>query len=94
MAFDSLPGLLDWYYANLEYACATNLKSLSLSHWDQDDLHAIGGNHQLLPEGYASLIGPLASGLNILTSKTVSNIKYDGDGVEVHTKQGEVCHHH
>jgi hypothetical protein len=87
----SLLGILDWYYANLEYACATNLKSLSLTHWDQDDLHAIAGNHHLIPEGYASLIGPLASGLNILTSKVVARVKYDGEGVEVYTREGEVC---
>jgi hypothetical protein len=43
-----------------------------------------------MPEGYASLIGPLASGLNIVTSKVVNRIKYDGDGVEVITKEGEV----
>ena len=29
--------LLNWHWANLEYGNATNLKQLSLKHWDQDD---------------------------------------------------------
>lgn len=36
-------GILDWYYANLEYACATDLKNLSLTHWDQDDGFSTAG---------------------------------------------------
>ena len=35
--------LLNWHWANLEYGNATNLKRLSLKHWDQDD-----GNEYLL----------------------------------------------
>ena len=29
--------ILDWHFANLEFANATPLSSLSLKHWDQDD---------------------------------------------------------
>lgn len=29
--------ILDWHFANLEFANATPLKNLSLKHWDQDD---------------------------------------------------------
>lgn len=29
--------ILDWHFANLEFANATPLQNLSLKHWDQDD---------------------------------------------------------
>lgn len=29
--------ILDWHFANLEFANATQLQNLSLKHWDQDD---------------------------------------------------------
>lgn len=48
------------------------------------------GNHYLLPEGYGSLIYPLANDLNVLTSKVATNVSYDGEGVVVTTRDNEV----
>ena len=37
--------VLDWHFANLEFANATPLSMLSLKHWDQDDEYEFMGNH-------------------------------------------------
>src|SRR4051812_21552912 len=57
--------VLDWYYANLEYACAADLSLLSLNHWDQDDQHDFTGAHLMLCDGYHSMLEPLTEGLDI-----------------------------
>ena len=48
--------ILDWHFANLEFANATPLSLLSLKHWDQDDdfefsgSHLTGGNNAFLTD--------------------------------------------
>lgn len=37
--------ILDWHFANLEFANATPLSNLSLKHWDQDDDFEFIGSH-------------------------------------------------
>ena len=37
--------IIDWHFANLEFANATPLSNLSLKHWDQDDGFAFTGSH-------------------------------------------------
>ena len=37
--------ILDWHFANLEFANATPLSNLSLKHWDQDDDFEFSGSH-------------------------------------------------
>ena len=37
--------ILDWHFANLEFANATPLTALSLKHWDQDDDFEFSGSH-------------------------------------------------
>jgi len=37
--------ILDWHFANLEFANATPLSTLSLRHWDQDDDFEFTGSH-------------------------------------------------
>lgn len=37
--------ILDWHFANLEFANATPLSLLSLKHWDQDDDFEFSGSH-------------------------------------------------
>ena len=37
--------ILDWHFANLEFANATPLSNLSLKNWDQDDDFAFTGSH-------------------------------------------------
>jgi hypothetical protein len=41
--------LLDWHFANLEFANAAPLRALSLRTWDQDDPHEMQGAHAFLP---------------------------------------------
>ncbi|XP_076247556.1 lysine-specific histone demethylase Su(var)3-3 isoform X2 [Calliopsis andreniformis] len=51
--------ILDWHFANLEFANATSLSNLSLKHWDQDDDFEFTGSH--LTGGAvlrADLLGP------------------------------------
>nr|GLL47056.1 lysine-specific histone demethylase 1 homolog 2 [Ipomoea trifida] len=74
--------LLDWHFANLEYANAGCLSNLSASHWDQDDPYEMGGDHCLLAGGNWRLIKALCKGVPIFYGKTVQTIRY-GDGVEV-----------
>jgi hypothetical protein len=41
--------LLDWHFANLEFANAAPLRTLSMRTWDQDDPHEMQGPHTFLP---------------------------------------------
>lgn len=69
-------GMLDWYYANLEYACACELTKLSLLHWDQDDSFAFEGSHLMLADGYSSMIEPLSDDVPIHMNQVVKLIEY------------------
>ena len=55
--------VLQWHLANLEYGCATNLKTVSNLEWDQDDEYNWEGDHCLLPNGFGTLVDGLAQGL-------------------------------
>ena len=44
--------LLDWHMANLEFANAAVLRTLSMRSWDQDDPYEIQGSHCFLPGAY------------------------------------------
>ena len=41
--------LMSWHMANLEFANAAEVHTLSLSQWDQDDAHELLGAHCFLP---------------------------------------------
>ncbi|KAK1391712.1 SWIRM domain-containing protein [Heracleum sosnowskyi] len=75
--------LLDWHYANLEYANAGCLSELSAAYWDQDDPYEMGGDHCFLAGGNWRLIKALCEGVPIYYGKTVQTIKYGNGGVEV-----------
>ena len=75
--------LLDWHKANLEYANAGLLTSLSLGQWDQDDPWEMGGDHCLLPGGNHRLVHALADGLPIFYGCCVERIAHGRDGVVV-----------
>ncbi|XP_021758744.1 lysine-specific histone demethylase 1 homolog 2-like [Chenopodium quinoa] len=75
--------LLDWHYANLEYANAGCLSELSASYWDQDDPYEMGGDHCFLAGGNWRLIKSLCEGVPILYGKTVNTIRYGNNGAEV-----------
>ncbi|XP_071725879.1 lysine-specific histone demethylase 1 homolog 2 [Rutidosis leptorrhynchoides] len=75
--------LLDWHYANLEYANAGCLSHLSAAYWDQDDPYEMGGDHCFLAGGNWRLIDALCDGVPIFYGKTVQTVQYGNNGVEV-----------
>lgn len=75
--------VLDWHFANLEFANATPLSLLSLKHWDQDDEFEFTGSHMTVRNGYSCLPIALSEGLNIKLSSAVKQITYNDKGVEV-----------
>ncbi|KAG0626735.1 hypothetical protein M758_2G147400 [Ceratodon purpureus] len=77
--------LFDWHFANLEYANAQLLTSLSLSDWDQDDPYEMGGDHCFLPGGNVQFVDVLSENVPILYGKTVKRISYGDGGVKVET---------
>ncbi|XP_017490597.1 PREDICTED: possible lysine-specific histone demethylase 1 isoform X3 [Rhagoletis zephyria] len=66
--------ILDWHFANLEFANATPLSNLSLKHWDQDDDFEFIGTIAL------------TEGLDIRVNTAVKTIKYFPTGVEIVTE--------
>ena len=90
--------LINWHYANLEYANASNVNSLSLSHWDQDDGYEPIGPHSMLLGGYMQiprglLLAPKP--LDVKTHRIVKKISYplegDSDAVSrIECENGEV----
>ncbi|XP_024965374.1 lysine-specific histone demethylase 1 homolog 2 isoform X2 [Cynara cardunculus var. scolymus] len=75
--------LLDWHFANLEYANAGCLSHLSAAYWDQDDPYEMGGDHCFLAGGNWRLIEALCEGVPIFYEKTVQTVRYSNEGVEV-----------
>lgn len=75
--------LLNWHFANLEYANAGCLSNLSAAYWDQDDPYEMGGDHCFLAGGNWRLIKALCEGVPIYYGKSVHTIKYGNEGVEV-----------
>ena len=49
--------LMDWHFANLEFANAARLSTLSLGSWDQDDPFEFLGSHVFLPGGFPKIQG-------------------------------------
>lgn len=77
--------LLNWHYANLEYANAANVEKLSLAGWDQDIGHEFEGEHAQVVGGYQQLPRGLwryPEQLNVRTNKAVAKIQYDSSGAE------------
>lgn len=75
--------ILDWHFANLEFANATPLNNLSLKHWDQDDDFEFIGNHTTVKSGYSCVPIALTEGLDIRVNTAVKTINYFPGGVEV-----------
>ncbi|KAI4190900.1 MAG: hypothetical protein L6R41_000501 [Letrouitia leprolyta] len=75
--------LINWHYANMEYANAVNLGKLSLSGWDQDSGNEFEGEHAQVIGGYQQVphgILQYPSPLDLHTHKPVRRISYDPDG--------------
>lgn len=77
--------VLDWHFANLEFANATPLNNLSLRHWDQDDDFEFTGSHMTVRNGYSCVPVALSEGLDIKLNTAVKSIRYSQHGVEVLT---------
>ncbi|MCJ1481028.1 hypothetical protein MMC06_001184 [Schaereria dolodes] len=75
--------LLNWHYANLEYANAANIGKLSLGGWDQDIGNEFEGEHAQVIGGYQQVprgIWRYPSRLDLRTHKVVNRIKYSSSG--------------
>jgi lysine-specific histone demethylase 1 len=72
--------ILDWHFANLEFANAVPLEHLSLKHWDQDDDFEFSGSHVTVRNGYACLPAALAEDLDIRLNTAVRQIRYNRSG--------------
>ncbi|XP_063240632.1 lysine-specific histone demethylase 1A [Bacillus rossius redtenbacheri] len=77
--------ILDWHFANLEYANATPLTNLSLENWDQDDDFEFTGSHLAVRNGYACVPYALSEGLDVRLQHAARQVRYGKDGVEVTT---------
>ena len=72
--------LLNWHFANLEYANAANLSKLSLGGWDQDVGNEFEGEHSQVIGGYVQVprgILDYPFELDVRTRMAVSQIEYD-----------------
>ncbi|MCJ1407933.1 hypothetical protein MMC19_002004 [Ptychographa xylographoides] len=89
--------LLNWHFANLEYANAANVGKLSLGGWDQDIGNEFEGEHAQVIGGYQQVprgIWQYPTQLDLRTRKAVTRISYDPkDGADnaclVETDDGE-----
>lgn len=75
--------ILDWHFANLEFANATRLNNLSLKHWDQDDDFEFIGHHTTVRNGYSCVPVALTENIDIRLNSAVKEIKYNSKGVEI-----------
>uniref|UniRef100_A0A1S4H858 Lysine-specific histone demethylase n=1 Tax=Anopheles gambiae TaxID=7165 RepID=A0A1S4H858_ANOGA len=75
--------ILDWHFANLEFANATPLSNLSLKHWDQDDDFEFIGSHTTVKNGYSCVPIALTENLDVRVNTAVTCIRYRPGGVEV-----------
>ena len=80
--------ILDWHFANLEFANATPLQNLSLRHWDQDDDFEFTGSHLTVSNGYSCVPMALANAeddfkLDLKLNTAVKTIRINSNGVEV-----------
>ena len=82
--------LLNWHYANMEYANAANVNDISLSLWNQDDGNEFEGEHCQIIGGYEQVPYALYSfpnELTVRTDKKVSKISYDLTGTGEHEQK-------
>jgi len=78
--------LMRWHFANVEFANAAKLHSLSLRNWDQDDPYEMEGAHVFLPGGNGQLVGALLRDVPVFYGQVVSRIAHSREGVTVTTQ--------
>ncbi|CAG8356604.1 unnamed protein product [Penicillium salamii] len=86
--------LMNWHFANLEYANATNVNRLSLSGWDQDIGNEFEGEHSQVIGGYQQLpygLYNLPEKLDVRTQKIVTDISYSTSEGNKNTKALVKC---
>ena len=79
--------LLNWHFANLEYANAVNLGKLSLGGWDQDIGNEFEGEHTQVIGGYQQVpraIWQYPTKLDVRTRSAITQIKYSADNGSTH----------
>lgn len=77
--------LMNWHFANLEYANAANVDRLSLRGWDQDTGHEFSGPHSQVKGGYQQVprgLWRFPIPLDVRTNKPVRSIRYGGAGLK------------
>ena len=75
--------LINWHFANLEYANAANVDKLSLRGWDQDIGNEFEGEHAQVVGGYQQVPRALwrhPEPLDVRTRKPVKSIRYSAAG--------------
>lgn len=75
--------LINWHFANLEYANAANVDKLSLRGWDQDIGNEFEGEHSQVVGGYQQVpraIWRCPEPLDVRTNKPVKMIKHSAAG--------------
>lgn len=77
--------LVNWHFANLEYANAANVDKLSLRGWDQDIGNEFEGEHSQVVGGYQQVPRALwrhPEPLDVRTRKPVKSIRYSAAGAQ------------
>jgi lysine-specific histone demethylase 1 len=85
--------LLNWHHANLEYANAAPVSSLSLSGHDQDTGNEFEGAHSEIIGGYTQLprgLMNLPTKLDVRFGRIVESIHYDNGSESTHQAQTKV----
>ena len=92
--------LINWHYANLEYANAANVGKLSLGGWDQDAGNEFSGGHTQVIGGYQQVPDAILQSpyeLDVRTDTVVKRIEYNvwsGNSktprAKVHCDNGEI----
>lgn len=77
--------LLSWYESNLALACGADLEDLSASYYDMDVQYGLSGPHEIVRDGYSSIVHALARNLDVRLNTVVKAI-YNNVAV-CHTKE-------
>lgn len=84
--------LINWHFANLEYANAANVDKLSLVSWDQDIGNEFEGEHAQVVGGYQQVpraIWRYPEVLDVRKNKAVKAVHYDAE--DVNGKAAVIC---
>ena len=72
--------LLNWHFADLEYAYASPLHGVSLGGWDQDSGNEFEGRHSQIIGGYSQMVRGLwkyPSQLDVRLNKQVKHVHWN-----------------